>query len=213
MKTLFSFICGLLAGVSFFLFPFKREATPVERALAQIVYQKVEKYQNDLDIEMVLALVKDFAKKHPPYVEEQELYGPILELDEKHAVAESLAAQRKAESYLASLTVNPKVHVVVANRVFFEILEKGNGESISGEEPVRVYFKEYSMDGKLLKDAVKPFAIPLSQTIKGFQLGMAGAKVGERRKIYIHPEYGFGKMGRKSPNKLLIYEVTVVEKL
>jgi peptidylprolyl isomerase len=69
------------------------------------------------------------------------------------------------------------------------------------------------MDGKLIKDAEQPFTIPLSQTIRGFQMGMAGAKVGEKRKIYVHPEYGFGKMGRKSPNKLLIYEVTIVEKI
>ena len=213
MKITISFLCGLLLGVSYFLFPFKHESTTVERALAQIIYQKLDRYQKDIDLDSVLALVKNYAEVQLPFVSEDELYEPILEVDEKHAVEESLASQRKAEEYLASLQLNSKIRAVIPNRVLFEVLEEGRGEPIAGDEPVRVYFKEYSMDGKLIKDAIKPFAIPLSQTIRGFQMGMAGAKVGERRKIYVHPEYGFGKMGRKSPNKLLMYEVTIVEKM
>src|SRR5579872_1193033 len=101
MKKLVYFGCGLLVGLSFLLLPISREKkeSPVEKALAQIIYQKIDRYQNDIELDSVLALVKKYTQIQLPFVDEQELYGPILELDEKYAVAESLAAQQKAENY------------------------------------------------------------------------------------------------------------------
>ena len=48
--------------------------------------------------------------------------------------------------------------------------------------------------------------------IKDFQTGMKGAKVGEVRKIYIHPDYGFGKIGRSQESNMpLLYEIALEE--
>ena len=42
------------------------------------------------------------------------------------------------------------------------------------------------------------------------KIGIQGAKEGERRKIYIHPDFGFGRIGRAcEPNQTLIYEVHI----
>ena len=36
-------------------------------------------------------------------------------------------------------------------------------------------------------------------------------KEGEKRRIYIHPELGYGTRGRLPPNSLLIFDVEIVE--
>ena len=92
-------------------------------------------------------------------------------------------------------------------------MEQGTGDLIAKDDTVELVFKEYAPDGALIKDTgEKIFTIPLSHTIKGFSLGLEGARVNERRKIYIHPEYGFGTHGRQDSNQLLTYEVVLVGK-
>ncbi|GAB5411158.1 MAG: hypothetical protein ChlgKO_02720 [Chlamydiales bacterium] len=72
---------------------------------------------------------------------------------------------------------------------------------------------QFDIKRELIKDTqTKSFIILISRMIKDFQLGMEGAKAGEVRKIYIQPEYGFGKIGHsQESNMLFIYEIAVEE--
>merc|ERR1711915_87847 len=50
--------------------------------------------------------------------------------------------------------------------------------------------------------------------IQGFELGVLGMKVGERRKIYIPAKLGYGKKGAKPkvpPNSDLMFDVSLLE--
>ncbi len=181
--------------------------------MAQMVYEKLDEYRDEIDLDSVLSLVKGFANHKMPLKEEQELYEPLMEIAERKAEQKALAARQRAEHFLQTLEQNPQVMPVVPGRVYVEILQEGNGDLVTADDAVVIQFKEYAPDGSILKDtSEEAYTIPLPQTIRGFQFGMNGAKVGEKRKIYLHPDFGFGKMGRKVPNKLLIYEVAIIGK-
>lgn len=211
-KMLLAFFCGLLIGFAFPLIHFS-SLTPMEESLGQIVYERLSEYQSEIDMDRVLSFAKDFASHKLPLKEEKELYAPLMEMAERKVERDMALILQKTETFLQDVQKRPEVKAIVPDRVFVEILQEGSGEAITANDPIRLCFKEYASDGTLIKDtADKPYTIPLSQTIKGFQLGLAGAKVGETRKLYIHPDYGFGRLGRKAPNKPLIYEVTIVEK-
>ena len=213
-KMALCFLFGVLVGLSPLAFPFMTTSpTPIESSLAQIVYRKLNKYQDEIDFDKVLSLAKGFSKGKYPMKEEAEIYAPLIDLAEKKAERDMALTLERAEGFLETLRANEAVKEIVPGKVFVEILKEGSGEVISAKDPVSIHFKEYGIDGALIKDTLqKAYAIPLSQTIKGFQLGLDGARVGETRKLYIHPDYGFGRMGRKGANKLLVYEVTIVEK-
>jgi len=214
-KMIFCFLCGLLMGLSPFAYRYVSHSPPtsIESSLAQIVYKKMNKYQDEVDFDKVLSLAKDFSEGKQPLKDEAELYAPLVELAEKKAERDMLLSLERVESFLKDVQKRPEVKEIIPGKVFVEVLKEGSGEVISAKDPVSVHFKEYGMDGVLIKDTLqKAYAIPLSQTIKGFQIGLDGARVGETRKLYIHPDYGFGRLGRKGVNKLLIYEVTIVEK-
>lgn len=53
--------------------------------------------------------------------------------------------------------------------------------------------------------------IMLQQTIPGFRQAILGMKVGEKRKIFIHPDLGYGTSGQLSPNALLIFDIEVTK--
>ena len=63
---------------------------------------------------------------------------------------------------------------------------------------------------------VEPFVFPLGagQVIRGWDIGIEGMKVGEKRILEIAPEYAYGERGageRIPPNSTLIFEVELVD--
>ena len=88
-----------------------------------------------------------------------------------------------------------------------------------GEEAVTGKIVEVQYTGKLengtpfdaCRDNGEPFTFRLGagDVIKGWDQGIAGMRVGGRRKLVIPPELGFGKQGVGSvvpPNAVLVYE-------
>eukprot|EP01091_Cochliopodium_minus_P001591 TRINITY_DN11465_c0_g1_i1.p1 TRINITY_DN11465_c0_g1~~TRINITY_DN11465_c0_g1_i1.p1 ORF type:complete len:126 (+),score=35.69 TRINITY_DN11465_c0_g1_i1:1-378(+) len=57
------------------------------------------------------------------------------------------------------------------------------------------------------------FTIGAGQVIKGWDNGLIGACVGEKRRLTIPPELGYGSqsMGKIPSNSVLIFEIEVVE--
>ena len=66
-------------------------------------------------------------------------------------------------------------------------------------------------------DRGQPFAFTLGagQVIKGWDVGVAGMKVGEQRKLTIPPDYGYGPEGTPGgpipPNAMLIFVVALLK--
>lgn len=139
----------------------------------------------------------------------------LLQLAAKKADKKALANLQNAEQFLEDLAKNTKALPVIDKKIYIETLQEGFGDMISSEDIISIRFKQYDQTGTLLKDTDEDaFTVALSKMIKGFKLGMNGARVGERRKIYIHPDLGFGKISfGHPPNELLIYEVVIVDKV
>lgn len=106
-----------------------------------------------------------------------------------------------------------------ASGLIYEELSVGTGAEAASGQHVTVHYTGWLMDGTKFdssKDRDDPFEFSLGagQVIKGWDEGVAGMKVGGRRKLTIPPQLGYGARGAGGvipPNATLVFEVELLE--
>ena len=95
----------------------------------------------------------------------------------------------------------------------------GTGKVAKEGDGVRVHYTGWLTNGKKFDssvDAGRPFTFVLGngEVIKGWDEGVAGMKVGGKRRLHIPPDLGYGESGTPDgtipPNSTLIFDVQLL---
>lgn len=122
--------------------------------------------------------------------------------------ATTQAVEEKPASSIASDTMELKIEDLVV----------GNGAEAKSGKPVKVHYTGWLTNGKKFDSSVdrgQPFRFLLGggQVIQGWDKGVAGMKVGGKRKLTIPPQMGYGDRGAGNvipPNATLVFEVELL---
>jgi len=101
----------------------------------------------------------------------------------------------------------------------YEELAEGDGEVAEAGQTVSVHYTGWLTDGTKFDSSVdrnRPFDFPLGKgrVIRGWDEGVAGMRVGGRRKLAIPPQLGYGAAGAGGvipANATLVFEVELLE--
>ena len=100
-----------------------------------------------------------------------------------------------------------------------DALQAGSGQEAKAGNKVSVHYVGTLTDGKKFdssRDRGKPFTFNLGagEVIKGWDMGVAGMKIGEIRRLTIPSDLGYGKRGSPPvipPDATLVFEVELLE--
>lgn len=108
---------------------------------------------------------------------------------------------------------------MVVDELKGEILKQGTGQGAESNDQVTVHYVGVFEDGTKFDSSLdrgQPFTFVLGagQVIPGWDLGVAGMKVGEIRRLFIPSEFGYGEAGTPNgaipPNTNLIFDVELL---
>jgi FKBP-type peptidyl-prolyl cis-trans isomerase len=114
--------------------------------------------------------------------------------------------------------INVQDEETVPAELKIEVMQEGEGQEAKDGDTLTVHYSGYLENGTKFDsslDSGEPFVFQIGQgrVIQGWEKGLLGMKVGEKRKITIPPELGYGSSGAGGvipPNATLIFEVELL---
>ncbi len=106
-----------------------------------------------------------------------------------------------------------------AQELKIEVLQEGTGVEAKNGDNISVHYVGTLLDGTKFDSSIDrgaPFSFVLGQgnVIRGWELGLLGAKVGEKRKLTIPSDLAYGETGTPGgpipANAALIFEVELL---
>lgn len=114
---------------------------------------------------------------------------------------------------------NKQVDKIENNELKIEVLSEGEGKTAENGDNVSVHYvgtfeDKTKFDSSLDRGVPFDFKLGASQVIKGWDLGVLGMKIGEKRKLTIPSDLAYGEHGVPGaipPNATLIFEVELLD--
>ncbi|MFC2093948.1 FKBP-type peptidyl-prolyl cis-trans isomerase, partial [Bacteroidota bacterium] len=108
--------------------------------------------------------------------------------------------------------------VLTESGLKYIIIEEGSGDQAISGEAVEVHYTGMLIDGKVFDSSIErgepiEFILGKGQVIKGWDEGIALMNVGDKLRLIIPPELGYGEKGAGdviTPNATLIFDVELI---
>jgi FKBP-type peptidyl-prolyl cis-trans isomerase FkpA len=128
-----------------------------------------------------------------------------------------VAGRPESLSYASELSVNLASMTKQPSGLYVQDLTTGTGAEAARGKTVDVHYTGWLADGKEFDSSRgnDPFSFTLGQgrVIAGWDEGVAGMKVGGKRRLVLPPELGYGEAGAGGvipPGATLVFEVELL---
>ncbi len=118
---------------------------------------------------------------------------------------------KQAEEFLTKNGKEKNVVSLEEGKLQYVKMKEGTGLAVQAHDSPLIRYTGKFLDGKVFGQSQDDEVISLDETLVGFSKSIVGMKEGEQRRIFIHPDLGYGKAGFLPPNSLLTFEIEVIK--
>lgn len=190
------------------------ERKELTECIANIFWANLSNYYPHYDFEILLAKLEELSKSQTKLENPHDCQlANFLTLLSKINAYDAAKSLETANRFLANLKNEEGINEVIKNKLYYEDLHAGADPVITISESPTLNYREFKLNEELQEVQTSfrtNITIELKDTIQGFAYGVAGMKIGGRRKIYVHPDLAYGKAG--GPQELIIFEVEIIRK-
>ena len=142
----------------------------------------------------------------------------MMEARQKKMEEQAQANMKEGQAFLDENADKDGVEVTDSG-LQYQVLESGDegAQSPTLEDTVEVHYKGMLRDGTVFDSSIerdKPAVFGLKHIIPGWQEALPMMKVGDKWKLFLPPELGYGEQGAGGdigPNEVLIFEVELLD--
>jgi peptidylprolyl isomerase len=166
------------------------------------------------DLESIIKGIREGAAGQPSPLNEKEYEEMMAAVQEKSFKEMSANNLKAANDFMEKNKKESNVIEVIPGKLQYTILQQGNGATVEAHSSPKIHYTGKYQDGTVFGSSEEmggPITIPLDQTIPGFSKGIIGMKEGEKRRLFVHPDLGYGTTGQLPPNELLIFDIELVK--
>jgi peptidylprolyl isomerase len=166
------------------------------------------------DLESIIRGIREGAVGKPSPLTEKEYEEMMTAVQEKAFKEMSSNNLKAANEFMAKNKQASGIVEIIPDKLQYLSLKEGTGAVVEPHSSPKINYTGKYQDGTVFGTSEEmggPITIPLDQTIPGFSKGILGMKEGEKRRLYVHPDLGYGTTGQLPPNELLIFDVEVVK--
>jgi len=201
----------IILFVSLNLVASEEDVEKVSEAFGHLIGKNIDTLGVDFDINYVIKGLQDAAAGKKPPMSETECIQAISAAQELNYQKQSEENLKQAEAFLQKNNKQKDVVSLDGGKLQYKIEKNGKGAEVQDHfNPVILYVGKY-IDGTVFSRSKEAETISLDETILGFSKGLIGMKEGEKRTLYVHPDYAYGTQGVLPPNSLLTFEVEMVK--
>lgn len=186
---------------------------PESELLAYFLYEELSQLDNPDEIfSEVESRTKSLLNGEVSPLTRKQLRELLITVETNHAEKKRIKSFAEAEKFIKKIQIQPDVNEVVKDRVYYTIKKKTESilpKCVSESDQPLFHFHVKNIHGHTLLNAKE--RVFLENSIKGFALGVHGMQQGEKRVIYIHPDFSYGSSDFLSEPSLLIIEAELIE--
>lgn len=187
----------------------KEQVAQISEAMGHLIGKNLQALGLELDIQAIVKGLQDEASGKNSPISDEECLQALSDLQEAAQSKMAEANLQEAESFLKKNRNNPNIVSLQDGKVQYEKLQPGNGPAIHSYDAPLVRYSGSTLSGIAIPATEE--IIDLDNAILGLKEVLVGMKGGEKRKVYIHPEFGYGENSSENPNALLIFELEVIK--
>lgn len=161
----------------------------------------------------VIQGMQDELDGKPSPLDEETFQEQMIILQGQTFLEASKKNLEEADNFLAKNSKESGVQEIIPGKLQYKIEKEGKGAVVKEHSSPLINYKGTFVDGAQFGTSLEdePITLSLDQTIPGFGKGLVGAKEGETRILYVHPDLAYGTTGQLPPNKALIFEVEIIK--